>query len=264
MTTSNNTAARNFVPVTANILRESAKAYQVEVSYWTSAGAPVKKAKMWAPKSCSEVKDGVVTGIADFVLAGWEKDHYEYCRQFSRRGSEVKWDLAHREALREKAKKEADDYKALIKKVADFVKPYAKDEVATCAACWVVYGEYAAKELGIEDGMKLAEYGRELQKKYGVNKQVMDYCKEGIEKNHHDYKNVCLILQYYTVDTSILGEFRPDNEWLNAHNAGFTKDEYYKVAGICGVASGSLRTPLKKYVEARDKGKAIFFAWPKC
>ena len=94
--------------------------------------------------------------------------------------------------------------------------------------------------------------------------KMMAYYKEEIEKKHHNYKNVCLILQYYTVDTSILGEFRPDNEWLNAHNAGFTKDEFFKVAGICGVASGSLRTPLKKYVDARNKGRDIFFSWPKC
>ena len=46
--------------VTTNIVKETEKAYQLNVLYWTLFDKPEKTATMWVPKSCCDIEDGKV------------------------------------------------------------------------------------------------------------------------------------------------------------------------------------------------------------
>ena len=132
-TNSNNTV---FTQVTTTTLKETEKAYQLRLTYWTVCTMPVKTTDIWVPKSCTEVTDGKVTGIAEWILNKWANDHGEYIKRFSHRSAdkfipcfdlaEYERQLANSKAAEQKLK---DEFNNTIVAVTKFVTPYAKEQM---------------------------------------------------------------------------------------------------------------------------------------
>ena len=109
MATKTNNREMSYVKVSASIVKETEKAYQVEVLYWTKFDNPVKKATMWSPKSCTKTEDGKVTEIATFILNRWMEEHRNTIRNHSSYAADkmrIEWDIEYKERL---MKKDAED-----------------------------------------------------------------------------------------------------------------------------------------------------------
>ena len=207
-----------FIGVTASIVRETEKAYQVEVQYWTKADQPVKKAKMWVPKSCSKVEDGKVTQIADFILWQWEKEHLEYIKSFSSltaAHTRIDFDIARKDELvrREKEKKAA--YK---KHIDDTIAKYLPTVTKSCKEMLSEYGTVAQifgriwKEDGIDGAFcdEFIAWGKVVNEKYGevegseskyeFLQRVKNYNERERQILYHDYSHIW-----------VFGDFRPND-----------------------------------------------------
>lgn len=181
----NNNAKREMVytSVSAVIIKETEKAYQAEVLYWTKFDQPTKKAKMWIPKSCSKVQDNKLTEVAQFILNNWEKEHREAveCHSaYAAKRMNIEWDMEHKEALiKAKAEEDAAHKKHLEDIIAKFL-PLATDgshkmlaELGTIAQ---VFGRIY-KENGIEAEPcdKFISWGEKVCKKYGELEPADEY-----------------------------------------------------------------------------------------
>ena len=90
--------------VTTTIMKETEKAYQLNVQYWTLFDKPEKTATMWVPKSCCDIEDGKVTGIADWILDKWVKEYNDRISYYKARSSRVSFDMKEKEYLMKRKK----------------------------------------------------------------------------------------------------------------------------------------------------------------
>jgi hypothetical protein len=212
-----------FVGVTASIVRETEKAYQVEAQYWTKFDQPVKKAKMWIPKSCSKAEDGKVTQIADFILREWEKERREYIKSYSSLTASytiINWDLDRKERL---AKEEAEKKAAYKKHVKETIAKYLPT-VTECSHKFIrALGTIARgfgrmwKEEGADADAcdEFITWGENICKKYGESYPADEYYQM-IKK--YDNKERGLVVGY-AWETWIFGDF-------HANYYGAEKDFY--------------------------------------
>ena len=120
----------NFIPVTADTLKETEKAYQLSISYWTTERASIKTANIWVPKSCAQVTDKKVSAVADWVLNKWTAQRAEY---ITYRASKYtpRFDIAgyHAaiEAEKEKTRKWNEEADATVAAIVELVAPFAVD-----------------------------------------------------------------------------------------------------------------------------------------
>lgn len=203
-----------FVGVTASIVRETEKAYQVEVQYWTKADQPVKKAKMWVPKSCSKVEDGKVTQIADFILRQWEQEHLEYIKSFSSltaSHTRIDYDIARKEELVRREKEKQAAYK---KHIDDIIAKYLPTVTESSHKMLAELGTIAQafgriwKEEGT-DAITCDEFvawGKDVCKKYGELEPTDEYYEKAKKFDEKDRRFVV----GYIYDTWVFGDFRAD------------------------------------------------------
>lgn len=115
--------------VTTNIVKETEKAYQLNVLYWTFFDKPEKTATMWVPKSCCDIEDGKVTGIAEWILDKWIKDYNDRISYYRSRSNRVSFDMEQKEYLMKKEEDKNAAFKAelaeTLEVVAEYAKPYA-------------------------------------------------------------------------------------------------------------------------------------------
>ena len=115
--------------VSTTIVKETEKAYQLNVLYWTLFDKPEKTATMWVPKSCCDIEDGKVTGIAEWILDKWIKDYNERISYYRSRINRVSFDMEQKEYLMKKEEDKNAEFKAelaeTLEVVAEYVKPYA-------------------------------------------------------------------------------------------------------------------------------------------
>ena len=191
-----------LVPVTADTLKETEKAYQLRVSYWTTERAPIKTTDMWVPKSCAQVTDGKVTGIADWILNKWATQRAEHI-PYNANKYNPRFDIdgyhARVEAEKEKVRKWNEEVDATIATVVEFCTPYSTDFMALLADCGqLVYDTFknsdilTAEELtslkDVSDRMEKAfgkwshadeprakEFAEQFPSKYTTLKQVVDF-----------------------------------------------------------------------------------------
>lgn len=78
--------------VSATIVKETEKAYQLDVTYWTQADKPTKTANMWCPKSCCTITEKECL-VADFILNQWVEKHNEYIRQYTTRLPSISFNM---------------------------------------------------------------------------------------------------------------------------------------------------------------------------
>ena len=191
-----------FIPVEATTLKETEKAYQLRVSYWTTERAPIKTADMWVPKSCAQVTDGKVSAIADWILNKWADQRAEHITYRASKYS-VRFDIdgyhARIEAEKEKARKWKEEVDLTVATIVESVTPYSIDFMAELADCGhLVYNTFknsdilTAEELtslkSVSDRMEKAygkwskaddpktkEFEKEFPSKYTTLKQVADF-----------------------------------------------------------------------------------------
>ena len=115
--------------VTTNIVKETEKAYQLNVLYWTLFDKPEKIATMWVPKSCCDIEDGKVIGIAEWILDKWIKDYNNRISYYRSRSNRVSFDMEQKEYLMKKEEDKNAAFKAeldeTLEVVVEYVKPYA-------------------------------------------------------------------------------------------------------------------------------------------
>lgn len=191
-----------FIPVTADTLKETEKAYQLRVSYWTTERAPIKTTDMWVPKSCAQVTDGKVSAVADWILNKWADQRAEHITYRASKYS-PRFDIdgyhARVEAEKEKVRKWNEDVDTTVAAVVEFATPYAIDFMQrTAFVGHLVYGTFknsdilTAEELAslksVSDRMEKAfgkwskaddqrfkEFADEFPSKYTTLKQVSDF-----------------------------------------------------------------------------------------
>ena len=192
----------NYIPVNATIVKETEKAYQLRVSYWTTERAPIKTTDMWVPKSCTEVTDGKVTGIADWILNKWADQRAEYI-PYNASKYNPRFDLdgyhARVEAEKEKVRKWKEEADATVTTIVEFVTPYSIEFMQqTAYSGHLVYETFknsdvlTAEELAslksvsdrIEkafgkftkaDDQRVKKFVEEFPSKYTTLKQVVDF-----------------------------------------------------------------------------------------
>lgn len=191
-----------FIPVTADTLKETEKAYQLRVSYWTTERAPIKTANIWVPKSCVQVTDGKVTSIADWILNNWANQRAEYIpHRASKYNPRFDIDGYHArvEAEKEKVRKWKEEVNDTVATVVEFVTPYSIDFMGELADCGhLVYDTFKNSDIltdeelaslkSVSDRMEKAfgkwskaddpravKFAEEFASKYTTLRQVADF-----------------------------------------------------------------------------------------
>ena len=161
-----------FIPVTADTLKETEKAYQLRVSYWTAERAPIKTADIWVPKSCAQVTDGKVSAVADWILNKWATQRAEH---ITYRASKYnpRFDLAGYYAAieyeKEKIRKWKEEADATVAAVVEFVTPYAIDFMQQCTfSGLLVYETFKNSDiLTAEELVSLKSVSDRIEKAFG-------------------------------------------------------------------------------------------------
>lgn len=170
-----------YIPVSATIVKETAKAYQISVSYWTLITVPIKSANIWVPKSCAEVTDGKVTGVADWILYKWIDEYSEYIKKYSNRAASKfnpNFDINayHAGVAKKKAEEQKykDEFNAAIKAVVEFVTPHATEQMARLAyVAKVVSDKYAGTGILTETELEtLKKISADIEKVFGTWKDA--------------------------------------------------------------------------------------------
>lgn len=177
--------------VNATITKETEKAYQITVEYWTTDTAPTKTASMWAPKSQCTIEDGRVTEVEDWILNQWVAKHNEFMKKagYSNHRNSVHFSMAEYESIRAVKKEKQDAFMAeldeTITVTAEFVKPYANDYMQELA--WdahFVYDNYKDSDiLTDETKVALAEIAGEITKEFGIKAESGDWWDSFVEKH---------------------------------------------------------------------------------
>ena len=160
--------------VTTTIMKETEKAYQLNVQYWTLFDKPEKTATMWVPKSCCDIEDGKVTGIADWILDKWVKEYNDRISYYKARSSRVSFDMKEKEYLMKKEEDKKAAFKAelaeTLEVVTEYVKPYAKLYMMEIGFT-LLFISKNYKGLGIIPSDKLEAFeniGNKIAKEFGV------------------------------------------------------------------------------------------------
>ena len=171
----NRTAQRIRIEVTATAIRETEKAYQAEVKYWTKFDAPVKTAKMWVPKSCCAAENSTITSIDKFILDKWEEEHRNLIgthSSYAARKMHIEWDLKRKEG---ELKKAAEEDASRKKHINDTIAKYLPEVTKTSHKLMAELGSIARtygriwKEEGTDAAAcdEFIKWGNALGKKYG-------------------------------------------------------------------------------------------------
>lgn len=182
-----NSNKTTFIPVTADTLKETEKAYQLRVSYWTTERAPIKTTNIWVPKSCTEVADGKVTGVADWILNKWVDQRAEYVPHSASKYSPC-FDIAlyHSRKADEKNKlqKQKEEFALAIDVVVKFSTPYAIDFMQqTAFAGHLVYNTFKDSDLlTAEELASLKSISDSMEKSFGKwskadDQKIKDFVK---------------------------------------------------------------------------------------
>lgn len=177
--------------VNATITKETEKAYQITVEYWTTDTAPIKTASMWAPKSQCTIEDGRVTEVEDWVLGDWVAKHNEFMKKagYSNQRNSVHFSMAEYESIKATKKAKEDAFKAELNETitvtAEFVKPYADDYMQELA--WdahFIYDNYKDSNiLADETKAALAEIAAEITKEFGIKTEIGNWWDSFVEKH---------------------------------------------------------------------------------
>lgn len=172
--------------VNATIVKESEKAYQLTIEYWTSANTPIKNTTMWVPKSCCTVVDGRVTEIADWILNKWVADRTEYMksRGYFNRNSRISFSMDEYASINATAKAKQEAFRAEVQEALEatvaFVKPYADRYMSELAHdAQFIYDNY--KDSGIlptEIVDAIKDIAAKLTKEFGTSAAVVGITKE--------------------------------------------------------------------------------------
>ena len=224
MTTQSNKREFVYNKVSASILRETEKAYQLSVSYWTQADKPSKEAKMWCPKSCCKVVDGSISEIAEFILRNWMKEHNEYIRSFTHVVPNISFDMDEK-ARRMQQKKEKDEAckKAFDTKIsfcATATEPYVVSFMRELGYFCTSFGAFIkSQSLGISESAidEMVVLGKSITRAYGDFDKIFDY-----EKNiqHHGASVYVDEILYSYVSTSAFGDLFNNPKLLEKLNSG--------------------------------------------
>lgn len=161
-----------FIPVTADTIKETKKAYQLRVSYWTTERAPIKTADMWVPKSCTQVTDGKVSAVVDWILNKWADQRAEHITYRASKYS-VRFDIdgyhAAVEYEKEKVRKWKDEADATVATVVEVATPYAIDFMQQCAfSGHLVYETFKNSDvLTTEELASLKDVSDRMEKAFG-------------------------------------------------------------------------------------------------
>ena len=171
-----------YTPVSATIIKETAKAYQISLSYWTSITTPIKNANVWVPKSCAEVTDGKVTGVADWILTQWVNEYAEYIKKtYSNRAASKfnpSFDISAYHAGVASKKAEEQKYKgefnAAIAAVVRFVTPYATEQMQRLGyVAKVVSDKYAGTGILTDSELEaFTKISTDIEKEFGTWKDA--------------------------------------------------------------------------------------------
>lgn len=182
---SNNTT---FIPVTADTLKETEKAYQLRISYWTTERAPIKTADIWTPKSCVQVTDGKVSAVADWILNKWATQRAEHIPHNASKYN-PRFDIAGYHAAveynKEQIRKWNEDVDATVAAVVELVTPYAIDFMQqTAYSGHLVYNTFKNSDLLTADELaSLKSISDRMEKAFGKfakaeDQRVKDFVNE--------------------------------------------------------------------------------------
>lgn len=179
------------IKVNATITKETEKAYQLTVEYWTTDTAPIKTASMWAPKSQCTIEDGRVTEVEDWILAQWVAKHNEFMKKagYSNHRNSVHFSMAEYESIKATKKAKQAAFEAELNETlavtVEFVKPYADDYMQELA--WdarFIYDNYKDSDiLTDETKAALAEIAAEITKEFGIKTESGNWWDSFVEKH---------------------------------------------------------------------------------
>lgn len=179
------------IKVNATITKETEKAYQLTVEYWTTDTAPIKTASMWTPKSQCTVEDGRVTEVEDWILAQWVAKHNEFMKKagYSNHRNSVHFSMEEYESIKATKKAKQAAFEAELNETlavtAEFVKPYANDYMQELA--WdaqFIYDNYKDSDiLTDETKAALAEIAAEITKEFGIKTESGNWWDSFVEKH---------------------------------------------------------------------------------
>ena len=225
--------------VNATIVKESEKAYQVTIEYWTSANAPIKDTTMWVPKGQCTVVDGKVTEVADWILNKWAKDHADYMRRngYNHRDMRISFNMDEYTDINrdEKARQAAfeAETKETLEAIVTYIEPYATQYMKELA--WdaqFIYENYKDVDI-LPAGVlgRIKEVGAMIANEFGIAAPKIGICQHTADtwwdrfvENHTTFESIhdflwlelsdrsgvygCNIHDYRTLDQIKLGDGR--------------------------------------------------------
>ena len=216
-----------YTPVVAKTLKETEKAFQLELQYWTRFDTPIKTTKMWVPKSCCKTEGNKVVEIAEWVLNKWATEHNEYIRKnisgYAANRTSLSFNMAEKERLinNDNAKKQKyqDDLKYAMEVIYNEVK-----DAATFQMQGIGYVSYAAVEahpewFTAEEAKKLTDFGKRVEKDFGKSSEM-----RAIDKNLKTYTSEeelkhMLYLEAYGTGANALGNGRIGSRYTGIKDA---------------------------------------------
>lgn len=223
-----------YVKVVSNIIRETEKAYQLTVSYWTKVDKPAKEAKMWCPKSCCKTEDGKVVEVAEFILNNWEKEHNDYIRSYTRVIPNISFDMAAKEArlanMKEQEQREKEVFAERVARISAKAEPYAtkfmQELGLVCGGASEALRAMGRDAAACDD---LASLGKKIRKAFGdynndetALERCVDNYKGYTEAEIHD-------AMYMMLDTWIFDNLRVSYD-NTVERSGFTHSEFFSVS----------------------------------
>ena len=255
----NESANMEYSDVSAQILKETQKAYYIVVKYFTQKGLSEKEAKMWCPKSCCVLDNGNVTKVATFILDKWTQDYLDFLKSKGYKTSPISFNIADFKYMVDKKKAEKDEYQAyfneVFNKLVEDIRPIIEKNIKEFSTYSKMLGLYLSHNnlVSSDKCEKLINFCDISIQKFGNTNN--DWIERFFSKNpsreelYHITQEFSYILYGFSIQNRI--DNYPKNLKYSATN--IVDYEIKEFNGYYGKKEGNLYKIFKEYSNYYDK-----------
>lgn len=252
----------DYQTVEGEILKETNKACYISVRYFTEKGdISGKIAKMWCPKSCLIVENGVIVKVAKFILDKWLQEYSNYIK--SKGGYKIPkiiFDRKDKEFIETQKQQKQDElegvYDEILNRMIKEIQPIANEILQVVGEFSIRLGEYL-KGYGtpIEKCNNLIILGKKIRTDFGSVDVNNDSCKQFFAEKPNKEEIISIVKDFDKTTIYDGCEFKYTDEYYNQkYSTQFIK--YQLLDGINPIGTfhgkfgkGKLYEFFKKYVE---------------
>ena len=261
----NESGNMDYQDVSANILKETPKAYYISVKYFTQKGLSGKDAKMWCPKSCCVLDNiGNITKVAKFILDRWAQEYFDFLKSKGYKSSPISFNMADLQDIADRKKKEKDEYQQyqdeVFSKLVENIKPIIEKNIKELGPYSKMLGLYLSNNglVPTDKCQKLIQFGDILVQKFGG---VEDDAKRFFGRNPDRTGLFDMTNSYANIiyGFSVTNQISQSPKNLKYSASDIIDCEIKDFSGYYGAKKGKLYKMFKTYVDYADKFNDIAF-----